>query len=268
MSVQIRQDGTLTYLTADTLSGTIHCFSTRRGGVSTGVLESLNLGIHRGDAPENVEKNYEILGRAVGFTPAQTVFTRQVHTDHVLRVGRADCGCGLLRPQTQDCDGLITNEPGVALCCFSADCTPILLFDPVRRAVAAIHSGWRGTALGIAKTAVEAMTREFGTNPADLHAAIGPCISRCCFETDRDVPDAMRAALGADAADAITDHHTGKYHVDLKVINRRWLLRAGLPAAQIDTAAQCTACQPELFWSHRKTGAARGSLAGIIMLPE
>ena len=143
------QHGTLEYLTADALCGSVHCFSTRLGGVSEGQLSSLNLGTHRGDKPENVRENYRILGKAVGFAPEETVFTRQEHTDLLLRVGRADCGTGLDREQTTVCDGILTDEPGVALVCFAADCTPVLLFDPVRQAIAAVHAGWRGTAQGI-----------------------------------------------------------------------------------------------------------------------
>ena len=168
----IRQ-GTLEYLTADALEGSVHCFSTRLGGVSEGQLSSLNLGTHRGDKPENVRENYRILGKAVGFAPEETVFTRQEHTDLLLRVGRADCGTGLDREQTTVCDGILTDEPGVALVCFAADCTPVLLFDPVRQAIAAVHAGWRGTAQGIAYKAVLRMQEEFGCAPEDIRAAIG-----------------------------------------------------------------------------------------------
>ncbi len=258
--------GELEYLTADVLAGSRHCFSTRLGGVSGGDLSSLNLGTHRGDEPGNVRENYAILGAAVGFSPEDTVFTKQVHTDCVLRVGRADRGTGLFREQEVPCDALITDEPGVALCCFSADCVPILLYDPVRRAAAAVHSGWRGTALGIAAKAAAAMGAEFGCKPENLRAAIGPCISKCCFETDADVPDAMRAALGDDAAPAI-EKSGEKYHVDLKSINRIWLARAGILPEHIDVTDACTACAPERFWSHRRVGNARGSLAGIIAIP-
>lgn len=132
--------GTLEYLTADALSGSVHCFSTRFGGVSEGALSSLNLGTHRGDRPENVRENYRILGTAVGFSPEETIFTRQEHTDLLLRVGKQDCGTGLEREQTAVCDGLLTDEPGAALVCFGADCTTLLLFDPVRQAIAAVHA--------------------------------------------------------------------------------------------------------------------------------
>lgn len=267
MAFHTNKSGALEYLTADSLGGSCHCFTTRLGGVSQGPLSALNLGVSRGDSPEAVRKNYEILGEAVGFAPENTVFTKQVHTDLVLRVGRADRGTGLLRGQTVDCDALITNEPGVALCCFSADCVPILLYDPEKKAAAAVHSGWRGTALGIVSKTVREMAAAYGCRPEDLRAAIGPCISQCCFETDRDVPDAMRAAFGEAAEPAI--RRTGeKFHVDLKALNRLWLVRAGVKPEHIDVTDACTACEPDRFWSHRRVGNTRGSLAGIIMISE
>ena len=232
--------GTLEYLTADALEGSVHCFSTRLGGVSEGQLSSLNLGTHRGDKPENVRENYRILGKAVGFAPEETVFTRQEHTDLLLRVGRADCGTGLDREQTTVCDGILTDEPGVALVCFAADCTPVLLFDPVRQAIAAVHAGWRGTAQGIAYKAVLRMQEEFGCAPED-----------------------MREALGADAEAAI-EPRGEKAHVDLKLLNRIWLQKAGVQV--IDVSPDCTMCHPDRFWSHRVTGGARGSQAAIIRL--
>ena len=180
MEFEIVTRGALEYVRSRLLQDAPHCFSTRLGGVSAGSLASLNLGIHRGDQPERVLRNYEILGQAVGFAPEQTVFTRQTHTDIVARVGRENRGEGLFRPVEPERDGLVTDEPGVTLTIFTADCTPILFYDPVRQAVGAAHAGWRGTAAGIAARTVEAMTREFGSDPADIRAAIGPCISRCC----------------------------------------------------------------------------------------
>ena len=259
------QKGSLEYLTADALEGSVHCFTTRYGGVSTGQFSTLNLGTSRGDSMENVLRNYEILGAAVGFRPENVVHTWQEHTDTILRVGKADCGKGLFRNQPEVCDGLITDEPGVALVCFAADCTPVLLFDPVKNVAAAVHAGWRGTAAGIAARAVEAMQREFGCRPENIRAAIGPCIGPCCFETDADVPDAMRAALGSEAGQAIRPAGA-KFYVDLKRLNVIWLRRAGVTC--IDISADCTACQPQRFWSHRRVGNARGSLAAIIRLRE
>lgn len=263
MSFYVNHEQDLEYLTSDVLEGCAHCFSTRYGGVSEGQLASLNLGIHRGDKPENVWENYRRLGAAVGFTPEQTVFTRQVHSDIVERVGRAQCGRGLLFPAQQGCDGLITDEIGVALTVFSADCTPILLYDPVVGVIGAVHSGWRGTAAGIVAAAVRKMHECFGCVPANIRAAIGPCIGSCCFETDRDVPDAMLAALGKDAEAAIVPRGE-KYYVNLKALNALWLRREGVE--RIDCCEDCTACQPERFWSHRRVGDRRGSLASVIVL--
>ncbi len=255
--------GTLEYLTADALEGSVHCFTTRHGGVSEGYLSSLNLGVHRGDQYENVLKNYEILGNALGFTPEQTVFPMQRHTDTIRVADESHRGQGLFTETPDPCDGQITDRPGVALVTFAADCAPILLFDPVRRAIGAVHAGWRGTAQGIAYKAVQAMKDAFGCDPANIQAAIGPCIGRCCFETDWDVPQAMLDALGSRAMKAITQKGE-KYYVDNKFLNALWLQDAGIGG--LDISPDCTYCQPDRFWSHRVTNGDRGSQAGIIML--
>lgn len=263
MSFVTKRAEALEYLRCDGLAAP-HGFSTRCGGVSQGPLQSLNLGPHRGDRPENVVENWKRFSKAVGFDWEKLVFTHQIHTDIIRRVTEADCGQGLRAP-APDCDGLVTNCPGVALAVFSADCCTVLLEDPVRGAVGAVHAGWRGTALGVVQAAVRAMTEHFGSDPADLRAAIGPCIDRCCFETKSDVPEAMLAALGPDARPAIDDHGDGTYHVDLKDLNLLWLRRAGV--RRVETCPFCTACQPDRFWSHRRVGDARGSLASVIVCP-
>lgn len=257
------QKDKLQYLVSPLLEGAVHCFSTRFGGVSEGHLSSLNLGTHRGDDPENVRENYRILGQAVGFDPLCTVFTKQIHSDIVEKVDRSHCGRGLLREATEGCDGLITNEKGVVLTVFSADCTPILFFDPVAKAVGAAHAGWRGTAAGIAARVVEKMSAEFGSLPKNIRAAIGPCISQCCFETHEDVPNAMLESLGEEAKAYILPKGE-KFLVDLKGLNELWLRRSGVE--QISIAKECTACEPDRFWTHRRVGDRRGSLAAMITL--
>jgi len=264
MSFETVRADALEYLRSDTLD-TVHCFSTRLGGVSEGHLASLNLGIHRGDRPRSVLENYRRLGAAAGFGLHDLAFTRQTHSDVVRTVTRADRGRGLFFPVAGECDALITRERGVALAVFSADCGTVLLYDPAVPAIGAVHAGWRGTALGIVKRAADAMREQFGCDPKNIRAALGPCISRCCFETDRDVPDAMLAALGTDALDAI-ERDGEKFHVDLKLLNAVWLRRAGVE--RIDVCPECTCCRPDRFWSHRKAGERRGSLAAIIELPE
>ncbi len=264
MAIVTVQKGKLQYLAAEGIA-VPHCFTTRLGGVSTGHLASLNIGTHRGDDPQNVRENYRILGEILGFSEKNLVITRQIHSDMIRAVTDADAGKGLTHDAYPVCDGLITNTPGVALTVFTADCTPILLWDSVTGAVGAVHAGWRGTAAKIAEKCVKAMVQSYGCDPKNIRAAIGPNIGPCCFETDADVPNAMIAALGEDALPCITQ--TGsKYHVDLKAINALFLNRAGV--TQIEVSTHCTACAPELFWSHRVTGGKRGSQGGIILCKE
>ena len=264
MSVITKNVGNFEYLAAEGIT-VPHCFTTRRGGVSRGIFDSLNIGYNRGDSHENVEENYRILVNAMGCTLDDLVLTRQTHTDIVRVAHREEAGKSLDNRDWPECDGLITNEPGVALVIFTADCTPILLHDPVTGAVGAAHAGWRGTAAGIAAKTVEAMVREYGCDPQNIRAAIGPNIGFCCFETDRDVPDAMVAALGEDAKPFIRPNGE-KYYVNLKEINALWLRKAGV--AQIEISDACTVCQSDVYWSHRVTRGERGSQGAIIVCKE
>ena len=257
----------LVYYTAEGLSaqsGFAHGFSTRLGGVSQGYLASLNLrgSGPSGDSQENIEENYRRLCKALDLPVERIVLSHQVHRDQVRVVTEADAGKGLWCPRDYDADALITAVPNLPLAVFSADCIVILLFDPVRRAMGAVHAGWRGTALGILRKTVEEMARTFGTDPADLWAAIGPGIGTCCFETHDDVPQAMRESLGDRAEPFITPRGT-KWTVDLKGINRFWLEQSGVPARQIEISPLCTACRTDLFWSHRRMGNARGVQCAI-----
>ena len=256
--------GKLEYLHAPSITAP-HCFTTRFGGVSEGHLASMNIGPSRGDSQENLLKNYEILGNAIGFDPKNAVLTKQTHTNIVRAVTKADGGTGLTKPAFDPCDALITNDPGVALVVFTADCTPILLFDPVTGAVGAAHAGWRGTAAQIGAKTVEAMVRRFGCKPADIRAAIGPNVGFCHFETDADVPEAMLAAFGEEAK-AFIRPAGNKYYVNLKEINALILRRAGVRHIEISDA--CTACEHHRFWSHRVTRGQRGSQGAIIVCKE
>lgn len=245
--------------------GVAHGFSTRLGGVSEGIYDSLNLGLHRGDEPERVEENFRRFTAAIGADFEGLVLSNQVHGNTVRTITAADRGRGLQRP-LWEADGLITDIPGVCLTIFTADCLPVLLYDPVRRVVSAVHAGWRGTAMGIAGEAVKAMVERYGSCPGDILAAIGPGISLCCFETDEDVPNAMTEALGASALHHIEVRDSGKFHVDLKGMNALRLEKAGLSPDHIAVSDACTMCQHDRFWSHRYTRGQRGSQAAMIQL--
>ena len=263
MSITVRKTGTMEYLTADGITAA-HAFTTRMGGVSAGHLSSLNLGMHRGDVEANVQENYRRLARCVGFDLNKLVLTWQIHSDIVRPVTAADAN-GIDHRNYPQCDALITNDPGTALFVFTADCTPILLHDPVTGAVGAIHAGWRGTAAGIAAKTADAMVAAYGCKPENIHAAIGPNIGQCCFETDADVPDAMLQALG-NQVQAHIRRQGDKYYVNLKAINALFLQGSGV--SKIEQSTHCTACHPELFWSHRITGGVRGSQGAVIVCKE
>lgn len=263
MSVITKKQGSLEYLIAEEIQAP-HCFTTRFGGVSTGPLASMNLAVKLDETRENVEENFRILGKALGFDPAYLVLTRQTHSDIVRVVTKADCR-GSIHRDYPECDGLVTNDPGVTLAVFTADCTPLLLFDPVTGAVGAAHAGWRGTAAQIGAKTVKAMVDSFGCDPADLRAAIGPNIGFCCFETDADVPNAMLETFG-EAVCPFIRASGGKFYLDLKQINALSLRRAGVQHIEIST--HCTKCQPHRFWSHRVTGNIRGSQGAIISCKE
>ena len=246
--------------------GVAHGFSTRMGGVSQGIYASLNLGFLRGDDRENVLENYRRFCGAIGADVNSLVLSNQVHSDVVRVCTGADRGKGFDRPGDYEADGLMTDVPGLGLVVFAADCLPVLLYDPVRQAVAAVHAGWRGTALGIVRRAVEQMGTCYGSRPEDILAAIGPGISRCCFETHEDVPNAMTEAMGAGALRCIEVLPNGKFHVDLKGLNTLWLERSGVDTAHIAVSPDCTVCRSDKYWSHRVTRGERGSQAALIQL--
>ena len=241
-----------------------HCFTTRLGGVSTGVLSSMNIAMKLDETEENVTRNFEILGNALGFEIRDLVLTRQIHSDIVRTVTRSDCN-GCFHRDYPECDALVTNDPGVALTVFTADCTPLLLHDPITGAVGAAHAGWKGTAQNIGAKTVEAMVQSFGCDPANIRAAIGPNVGYCHFETDADVPEAMISAYGEEVK-AFIRKQGEKFYLDLKAINALSLKRAGV--RHIEISEDCTMCRPDRYWSHRITGSIRGSQGAIIVCKE
>ena len=263
MPIETKIVNQLEFLTAGGIS-VPHGFTTRRGGVSTGTQASLNLAYGRGDTMENVVENLRRLGRALGFDPERCVMTRQTHSDIVRVVTDRDCR-GFCHKDYPECDALVTNTPEVTLLVFTADCTPMLFFDPVTGAVGAAHAGWRGTAQKIGAKTVKAMVDAFGCKPENIRAAIGPNIGLCHFETDDDVPRAMLASYGEEVR-AYIEKRGDKYHLDLKAINALSLRQAGVSRIEISDA--CTYCQCGRFWSHRASHGRRGSQGAVITCKE
>ena len=267
MSFLAHEENGLLIKTSTVLSGVRHGFSTRTGGVSPAPWDSLNLGVGRGDDMDRVRENYRRFCAVLGTDEHRAVLSKQVHEDNVRHVTAEDCGKGLFRERDYtSVDAMITDTPDIPLVVFSADCGILLLHDPDAGCVGAVHAGWRGCAAGIVEKTVREMVRLLGARPERILAAVGPCIGKCCFETDGDVPEAMRAsALGPEAGPYL-ERRGPKYHVDLAGLNRQWLLHAGVAPEHIDICGLCTACRPDLFWSHRKMGEARGAQVAVICL--
>lgn len=259
--------GGLVYMTARTL-GAKHAFSTRFGGVSEGDFASLNLGFGRGDPDENVMENYRRLGVALDIDVFHAAFMKQVHGSEV-RIVTARDAVAPDTPSDMECDGLVTAEKGLPIFCFTADCVPALLCDSVHGVAGAIHCGWRSSVSDILGRAVAAMTG-LGAVPEDIHAAFGPAIGAGNFETDSDVPDALRAWLGHDAEEYIySGVKPGKYNIDLRGANARRLIQLGLRPGSIAVSGECTVESHDKYWSHRyasRHGLERGSQCALIEL--
>lgn len=267
MSFLAHEENGLFIKTSTVLSGVRHGFSTRIGGVSPAPWDSLNLGVGRGDDMDRVRENYRRFCAALGVDEHRAVLSKQVHEDNVRHVTAEDCGKGLFRDRDYtSVDAMVTDTPGIPLVVFSADCGILLLHDPDAGCVGAVHAGWRGCAAGIVEKTVREMVRLLGARPERILAAVGPCIGKCCFETDGDVPEAMRTSALGPEAEPYLERRGPKYHVDLAGLNRQWLLHAGVAPEHIDICGLCTACRPDLFWSHRKMGEARGAQVAVICL--
>ncbi len=252
------------------LPGVVHGFSTRMGGVSEGCFERMNLSFARGDDEEKVMENFRRFGAAIGVSVSQMVFTDQTHTDHVRVVSAEDRGKGILRARDyRDVDGLVTDAPDVCLVAFFADCVPLIFVDPIRRVIGLSHSGWRGTAKKIGRRTVQRMCGDFGCRPEDIIAAIGPSICRDCYEVSADVAEVFAGAFSdSEYRRIVTEKEDGKYLLDLWQANAFVLQDAGIRREHIAMPDICTCCNGEMMWSHRWSGARRGSLAAFLMLRE
>ena len=215
-----------------------------------------------------IRKNRLCLARAVGFEANCLVTARQVHSDRVCVVTACEAGRGGLDRESRlpDTDAMVTADAGVCLMVLSADCVPILLYDPVKRVVGAVHAGWRGSAAQIVVATVEVMREQFGCSPGDLLAGIGPSIGRCCFEVGEEVAVCFRRLFPE--AVVFAGKHPGKFQVDLWEANRRELMEAGLKPEHIEVAGMCTVCHPGRFFSYRRDGQAAGRVGAGIGLME
>ena len=246
-----------------------HCFTTRRGGVSEDIFSTMNLSFTRGDKEEAVLENYRRLGEAMGVSPQDFVCTDQTHTTNVLRVGKEDCGNGVTKPRPYtDVDGLVTNETGVVLSTFFADCVPLYFVDPVHRAIGMSHSGWRGTVGRMGARTLEKMQEEFGTEAKDVIAAVGPSICQECYEVSRDVAEEFQKEFKGHESEILIDKGKDKFLLDLWKCNEIVMLEAGILKGHLAVTNICTCCNPTLLFSHRASKGRRGNLGAFIFLKK
>ncbi|MBI2973366.1 MAG: peptidoglycan editing factor PgeF [Armatimonadetes bacterium] len=241
-------------------AGIPHAFTTRRGGVSPPPFDSLNLGRGVHDDSANVARNRAAILRAIGIDPSRHVEASQVHGATVAVVTARDAA-GVI----EGADGMVTSAPGLALAIHAADCVPVLLADPRRRVVAAVHAGWRGSAAGIALEAVGVLADRFESRAEDLLVAIGPAIKACHYEVDEPVFDRYRDWPWRD--ELFAPNARGRWQLDLQAVNRRQLMDAGVPAAQIEVLEHCTFDRPDLFFSYRRDRET-GRMGAIIALSD
>lgn len=243
----------------------VHGLTGRLGGVSKKPYDSLNMALHVGDDPSSVWENRCRFFGALGLRAEELVTPEQVHGSRVVRVSWEDAGRGAREYGTAvpNTDALITNEPGLPLMLCFADCTPILFLDPENGAVGIAHGGWKGTVKKIAQKTVMAMTKEFGTKPEDVLAAIGPAIGPCCYEVGDEVAAAFREAFPYHTKEILADVQ-GKTHLNLWQANRLQLIDIGVKSANIDMADTCTACKHQWFYSYRADGGTTGRMAAVI----
>lgn len=264
MSFEYKNKDGLVMLTSTLLdkeSGVEHFYSTRKGGVSTGMHDSLSFR-YVDNSAESVHKNFDIAARAIGRSFSDIVRTQQVHRDKVCEV----TGGEGYRIAALDNDGLVTNIKGVVLSGFYADCQVLLFYDKVHEAIGLCHSGWRGTAKDICKKTMDKMAKAYGTEPSDLIVTIGPAICQDCFECDKDVYDAFIDSFGEEMEDFFI-MKGDKYHPDITAITVHRLCKHGVKRENIDVCSICTMHEGgDLYWSHRRNGNKRGVHGAFITL--
>lgn len=266
------QAGELEYLTFPLLTETgmvRHLFSTRLGGVSEGIYASMNLSYTRGDRKEAVDENYRRIAGVLGCQVEDIVCSDQTHTTNLKIVGRQDGGKGVTRPRDyHDIDGLLTDEPGIVLATFYADCVPLYFVDTRHRAIALAHSGWRGTVARMGQCVTEKMREAYGTVPEDIVAAVGPSICQDCYEVSEDVAEAFRKEFCkcGQEQEVLLAKGGGKYQLDLWRANEIVLTEAGIVPSRIQVTDLCTCHNSEYLFSHRASRGKRGNLGAFLGL--
>jgi len=246
-----------------TNANSVMAFTTlRQTGVSGSTYHSMNLANHVGDNPEHVMQNRKMLATNLGIRVDQLIFPEQTHTSNIKVIEDEFIDADELLKT----DALITNQKSICLCILTADCVPILIYDPHKKAIAAIHAGWKGTVEDIAVKTIHQMKTHFKCNPKHLLVSMGPCISQNAYEVGYDVFQAFHAIDLTHDQIFIPSASQNKFNLDLIKANRHLLIRAGIQESHIETTGSCTFYNSDLFFSARREGLKSGRMASGIML--
>ena len=247
-------------------SSDLHCFTTKKGGVSTGECATLNLGFNRGDLKENVLTNYQRVAELLEVPLESMVLSKQVHETNIVEVTYNDKGNGIVTPNKwESVDGFYTNQPGITLVTHYADCVPLFFYAPRYGMIGMAHSGWRGTVDQIGAKMIQIWGEKHHIPPAEIEVGIGPSIGPCCFEVHADVADAFLMNF-KNPSFVVESHKKGKYNINLWECNRQSLIAQGVLEENIMMAEICTCCESDTFFSHRKTEGKRGTLGAFMCL--
>ena len=265
---KIAQKKSLQYLQADVFHDCdflTHAFCTRHGGASKEDYKSLNMSFNEGDEEFRVLQNWSKLADAFAIPLSQFLVLNQVHGDKIFVIEPQ--GSYFSSRAELDYDAAVTNRPGVAICIKTADCVPVFIVDKVKKVIAVVHAGWRGSAAGISSKVVELFCKQYLSNPQDILAAIGPSIGICCYEVDSVAAEAFGAQKDSESF-LFPAKAKNKWMLDLPEANRRQLLNCGIPEANVELSGYCTMCNQDLFFSHRGSGGVTGRQINFMMIKE
>ncbi|MGV8057226.1 MAG: peptidoglycan editing factor PgeF [Smithellaceae bacterium] len=243
----------------------IHAFCTRQGGASEEEYASLNMSFREGDEEFRVLQNWSKLAEAFAIPLEQFLVLNQVHGDGIFVI--EPHGSYFTSRAELDYDAIVTNRPGLAICIKTADCVPVFIADRVKKVIAVVHSGWKGTALAICAKVIGLMQNQYACLPRDILAAIGPSIGPCCYEVDSVAADAFATQKGNESF-LFPKKTKNKWMLDLPEANRRQIINCGIPEENIETSGFCTSCNQDLFFSHRASGGVTGRQINFMMIKE
>jgi len=257
---------TVEYLQSTLLSDCdflVNAFCTRRGGASQDEYKSLNMSFREGDEEFRVLQNWDRLATAFAIPMEQFLVVNQVHGDAIFVI--KPHGSYFSSRDELNYDAIVTTRANLAICIKTADCVPVSVVDKVKKVIAVVHAGWRGSALGISAKVIELMQNQYRSQPQDILVAIGPSIGRCCYEIDQATADAFRKQNNHELF-LQQGKKKDKWMLDLVEANRSQILEAGIPESNIEVAGFCTTCNQDMFFSHRGSGGITGRQINFMMI--